>query len=380
MKKVVIAIDSFKGSLSSAEAAEAARQGIKNIFPDCNILCLPVSDGGEGVLEVLVTATQGQYIPLQAHDPLMRLIPTQYGLSGDKQTALIEMAAISGLPLIPSKLRNPMQTTSYGTGELIRNALDRGCREFIIGIGGSATNDAGLGMLQALGFRFKDRSGSLLKTGGQMMGKVAAIDSSHIHPALPEAHFNVLTDVRNPFHGPEGAALVFARQKGADDEMIQQLDEGMKSLAATIYQTTGKNISALPGAGAAGGMGGGFLAFLNSELKPGIQFILELLNFSEQIRETDLILTGEGRADRQTIMGKVPWGILEEARKQNIPVVLIAGSVKDLPFLNQTDFQGIFSTTPYPVSLEKAMEPGFTRTNIQNLTTQLCQILKIKSK
>lgn len=376
MQKVVLAIDSFKGSLRSAEAIQAAKEGVRSVFPDCKVICLPVSDGGEGILDVLVAATGGRYISLKAHDPLMKLISTRYGLSKDGKTALIEMAEINGLPLVPTQERNPMVTTSYGSGELIKDALNRGCQKFIIGIGGSATNDAGLGMLQALGFQFRDKKGKTLNKGGQIMAQVASIDNSQIHPALSQAQFNILTDVRNPFNGPEGAAFVFARQKGADDDMIRKLDAGMQSLARLIAQTTGKDIFSLPGTGAAGGIGGGFLAFLNAKLNPGIPFILDLLHFRDQIRNADLIITGEGHADRQTLMGKVPSGILDEARKQNIPVILIAGNITDLPILNQAGFQGIFSTTPFPISLEKAMETDFALTNIKNLVTQLCQLIK----
>lgn len=375
MKKVIIAIDSFKGCLTSAEAGEAAEKGIQRIDPSCDTAVIPIADGGEGLLDVLVTATRGKYISLSAHGPLMEKTETHYGLSGDGKTVIIEMAAISGLPLVPAEQRNPMRTTSFGTGELIKDALDKGYRDFIIGIGGSATNDAGLGMLQALGFRFLDRAGHTLGTGGQVMKAVTHIDTSHVHPALKEARFKVACDVRNPFYGPDGAAQVFARQKGADDTMVQQLDEGMRSLAGVIKKTTGKDIANHPGAGAAGGMGGGLLAFLQAMLQPGTELLLNAIGFSERIKGADLIITGEGKADQQTAMGKVPYGILREAQKEHIPVIVLAGRIEDWEELNQAGFKGVFSIAPGPITPEEAMEPESAKGNITRLVSQLWSVI-----
>lgn len=249
MNKAIIAIDSFKGCLTSEEAGSAVMEGIKTIFPDCETLLFPIADGGEGMLDILTSATKGKYRTLPAHGPLMELVQGRYGISGDGQTALIEMAAVSGLPLVPEDKRNPMLTTTYGTGELILDALEQGCRHFIVGIGGSATNDAGLGMLQALGFRFLDKRGNLLGTGGRIMSQVASIDTSAVHPALKEARFTIACDVRNPFCGSDGAAYVFASQKGADAKMVKELDTGMQALSRVILSTTGKDISDIPGAG-----------------------------------------------------------------------------------------------------------------------------------
>lgn len=376
MKKVVIAIDSFKGCLTSLEAGQAAAEGVRAVYPDCVVCCLPVADGGEGVSDVLVTAFDGHLRTLQAHGPSMEIRETRYGISGDGRTAFIEMAAISGLPLVAPEQRNPMLTTTLGTGELIRDALEQGCREFIIGIGGSATNDAGLGMLQALGFRFLDKEGRELGTGGRIMGQVAAVDIASAHPALKESRFTVACDVVNPFYGTEGAAYIFAPQKGADAEMVKELDAGMRSLSEVIGRVTGKDIAVHPGAGAAGGMGGGLLAFLDAELKPGIRLLLDALRFAERIKDADLIITGEGRADRQTLMGKVPYGILEEATRQHIPVVLLAGSIADAEVLNQAGFRGVFSVTPGPISLEQAMEPSFARKNIRQFAEQICHVIQ----
>lgn len=364
MNKVVIALDSFKGSLSSSEAGKAAEEGIRKIYPQCEIIQFPISDGGEGILEILMTTFKGKYIHLTASNPLMQPVKTKYGISEDGKTAFIEMAAISGLLLVPSEKRNPLITTSYGTGELIVDALDRGFRNFIIGIGGSATNDAGLGMLQALGFRFYNSAGKLLGAGGKMMKEVARIDNSTIHPALQESQFTIASDVDNLFCGPTGAAFVFCVQKGADEEMIRQLDEGMYSLAKIIEDYTGKDILHVPGAGAAGGIGGAFFAFLNANLTPGIDLLLEKLNFHTKITNADYIITGEGKADKQTLMGKVPSGILREAQKQQIPVLLIAGKVEDEIWLKKAGFKDVLSINPAGLSLEQAMNPTIARKNI----------------
>lgn len=378
MRKVILAIDSFKGCLSSKEAETAAAQGIRHVFPTCETICLPVADGGEGMQRVLTEALNGQEIRLSAHDPLMQMRQTAYGLSGDGTTAFIEMAAISGLPLVPLRQRNPSLTTTYGTGELIKDALNRGCRRFVIGLGGSATNDAGLGMLQALGFRFRDRYGNELGKAqpmcGQLLSEIAFIESSTALPALREARFTAACDVCNPFFGPEGAACIFAPQKGADPEMVAALDKGLQHLAQVIRQTTGRDIATLPGAGAAGGMGGTLSALLNAELKPGIDLLLDLTDFDKLIEGADLIITGEGKSDRQTVMGKVPSGILKRARRQGIPVILVSGSIEDADILNQAGFRAAFSITPAPMSLEEAMRPSTTCRNIMQTVEQICRI------
>lgn len=371
-KKIVIAIDSFKGCLTSADAGEAAAEGLRSVSPECDVVCMPVADGGEGILNVLMATVGGKEIVISAHGPLLEPQDTRYGISKDGQTAFIEMASISGLPLVPPEMRNPMLTTTYGTGELIRDALERGCRNFIVGIGGSATNDAGLGMLQALGFRFLDIEGNELGVGnGEALLKIASIETDAVHPGLSSSRFTVACDVQNPFHGHDGAAHIFAPQKGADEKMVKTLDEGMRSFAEVIYQTTGQDIANYPGAGAAGGMGGSLLAFMNAELKPGIRLILDTMEFGTKIKGADLIITGEGRADRQTLMGKVPIGILDEAKKQNIPVVLIAGSIGDEEELLRAGFKGVFSINPPLIPQEKAMQPEYARTRIQSTVVDI---------
>lgn len=372
MKKIVVAVDSFKGCLTSHEAELAVKEGIRSVFPACEVLLFPIADGGEGILDVVASATKGKYISLFAHNPLMEWEKTRYFIAGDGRTAFIEMAAISGLMKVPPGKRNPLLTTSFGTGELIRDALDRGCRHFVIGIGGSATNDAGLGMLQALGFRFLNKEHRSVGWGGKTMGEVISIDRSAIHPALHEAYFTIACDVCTPFCGPAGAAFTFAAQKGADKEMMEELDRGMQSLLVIMEQFSGKKIGNYPGSGAAGGIGGGFLAFLNAELKSGIKLLLEILDFKKKIEGADLIITGEGKIDKQTLMGKVPYGILEVASEQNIPVIAIAGRIEDKEIVQQAGFRGVFPIASESVPLEKAMNPSFAKQNIQKLIEKIC--------
>lgn len=354
--KIILAIDSFKGSLTSAEAGQAAREAILQLHPEWETDTIPIADGGEGMLCVMLNATQGIRQTVWAHNPCMELTPAEYGISSDGTTAFIEMANISGLPLITEEQRNPMKTTTFGTGELIRDALEKGCTRFIIGIGGSATNDAGTGMLQALGFRFLDTDGKALGQGGEILEKIASIDTSEVCPLLKNAHFIVACDVQNPFYGPEGAAYIYARQKGADDTMIAQLDKGMRLFADVIHRETGKDIAHVPGSGAAGGMGGGMMAFLNAELKSGADLLLEISRFKERITGANLIVTGEGRIDRQSLMGKIPGKILQIGKEYDIPVIALAGCVEDEVMLREAGFAGVYATKPASMTLKEAMK------------------------
>ena len=365
LEKIVIALDSFKGSLTSTQAAEAAAKGIREVLPQCQVVCLPVSDGGEGILDALLQAIGGQYISCPAHDPLMRPLTVPYGVSADKQTAIIEMAAASGLTLVSPQERNPLYTTTYGTGEQIRHALSQGCRHVLLGLGGSATNDAGLGMLQALGYVFKDKNGQKIgPMRGEWLEKIASIDTSNVPQEVREAQFTAACDVNNPFLGLSGAAHVFAPQKGAEPADVAKLEKGMSHIAELIRQSTGTDISTMPGAGAAGGMGGALAAFLHASPKPGIQLLLNTLHFAEMIQDASLIITGEGKADRQTLMGKVPAGILYEARQQEIPVWLLAGAVDDKPMLFEAGFQDVYCINPPGTPEVQAMNPDFAQQQI----------------
>jgi len=371
--KIIIAIDSFKGSLSSKEAAQAVQTGILQACPQCQTTLVPIADGGEGMLSVMLDSMQGKKQAIQAHNPCMEIIDTEYGTSSDERTAFIEMASISGLPLVKEEERNPMKTTTFGTGELIHDALDKGCTKFIIGIGGSATNDAGIGMLQALGFRFLDSEGNSLGQGGEIMEQVDSIVLSNIHPQLKDARFVVACDVQNPFYGPDGAAQVYARQKGADNAMIAALDNGMRSFAQVIQKETGKDISRVPGSGAAGGMGGGMIAFLNAELKSGADLLLEFCQFKEKIAGADLIITGEGKIDRQSLMGKIPGKILQLGKERRIPVIAIAGRVEDEALLETAGFEGIYAARPQGMPLKEAMKRDVAIQNIHETAMKAIQ-------
>lgn len=371
--KIVIAIDSFKGCLTSTEVNETVLSVVEQIYPTADKIAFPIADGGEGMQEVLIRATHGSRVSLRVHNPLMQPIQADYGLSGDKKSAFIEMAAASGLPLVAKELRNPINTTTYGTGEQIRHALENGCRNFIIGLGGSATNDAGLGMLQALGYRFYDKNNvEITETiTGKYLNNIGTIDDSSALPLLKDATFTAACDVRNPFYGKNGAAYVFAPQKGANNEEIEILDNGLMNISNVIKEVTGTDVSSEPGAGAAGGMGGGMMAFLQATLKPGIDLLLEFIRFEEQIKGTDLLITGEGKADRQTLMGKVPHGILNIAKRHNIPTILIAGRVEDKAILKEAGFTNAVAITPPEQSLEDAMRPEVAKENIRRTLLQL---------
>ena len=363
--KIIIAIDSFKGSLTSTEAGKAVEESILQAYPDWQTDIIPIADGGEGMLTVMLNATQGKKQTLWAHNPCMELMQAEYGISADGTTAFIEMATISGLPLIREEQRNPMKTTAFGTGELIRDALEKGCTRFIIGIGGSATNDAGTGMLQALGFRFLSRKGEPLGQGGEILSEIASTDTSQACPLLKNAHFIVACDVKNPFYGPEGAACVFARQKGADDAMIATLDEGMRNFAQVIAQETGRDIAHVAGSGAAGGMGGGMMALLNAELKSGADLLLDTSRFDERAAHADLIITGEGRIDKQSLMGKIPGKILAKGIELGIPVIALAGCIEDETLLKEAGFTGIYEITPKGMPIKEAMRKDIAMKNIQ---------------
>lgn len=379
MKKIILAIDSFKGCLTSAEVGQCVEQTIKEQIPYCQVIPLAVSDGGEGILDILVKATQGHFITIEAHDPLMRIRKARYGVSGDGKTAIIEMAEINGLPLVPEKERDPMKTTTYGTGELIADALKRGYRNFLVGIGGSATNDAGLGMLQALGAKLYDGEKLLEGYGGQTMGQVNRIDTNGILAGLEESSFVVACDVHNPFCGPQGAAYVFGAQKGGTPAQLAILDKAMYSLSAIIEKTTGKKVKELQGGGAAGGLGAAFYAFMHAQLKPGINLMLDAVGFDNYLDGTDLVITGEGKADSQTLQGKVPAGVLERANRHSVPVALLAGKIEDKDLLKKAGFKFLLQTSPDTLPLPEAMKPKIAWENIRRATLSLLKSVSPQS-
>lgn len=368
--KIVIASDSFKGSMSSLDVATAASAGVIEVYPDSEIVSVNVADGGEGTVEAIVDALGGEIVKVQVSDPLGRKIETSYGIAGE--TAILEMAAASGLPLLTAEERNPWATSTLGTGEMIMDAIARGCRKFLVGIGGSATNDAGVGMLQAMGFRFYDANGELITQGcGGMLGSIARIDDSLVSAAVKESQFTVACDVDTPFCGPEGAAPVFAPQKGADAEMVKRLDEGMASFAKVITEKYAINIVPVAGAGAAGGMGGAFRAFLGATLKKGIDMVLDAIDFDTTIQGANLVITGEGKVDFQTAKGKTAAGVLNRAKQQHIPVVAIGGCVEMCDSLVQMGFAGIYPILEEKVPLEIAMQRDFAMNNVRKTVARI---------
>lgn len=326
MHKIVIASDSFKGSLTSLEVAEAAAEGVSSVLPGCLTICMDIADGGEGTYAALTAALEGKTVNFEVSDPLGRKVIAEYGMIEDTGTAIIEMAQASGLPLLNKEERNPLLTSTYGTGEMIADALKRGCRKFIIGIGGSATNDGGTGMLEALGYRFIDKGGKVIKgCRGGLLREIASIDTSGALPELEESEFTIACDVNTPFCGPEGATHIFSGQKGADKDMEEILEDGMTSFCQLTEKTTGINMAEIPGSGAAGGLGGAFAAYLGAKLESGIKVVLDTLGFDSIIKDADLIITGEGRLDSQTGKGKVITGITDAAGRNGIPVIAVTG-------------------------------------------------------
>lgn len=368
--KIVIASDSFKGSMSSLDVALAAERGVRDVLPDCQVVAVNVADGGEGTVEAIVDALGGEIVKVKVSDPLGRKIDTYYGIAGE--TAIMEMAAASGLPLLTLEERNPWATSTLGTGEMIMDAIARGCRKFLVGIGGSATNDAGIGMLQAMGFRFYDANGELITQGcGGVLGSIVHIDDSLVSAAVKESQFTVACDVDTPFCGPEGAAPVFAPQKGADAEMVKRLDEGMASFAKVIAEKYAIDIVPVAGAGAAGGMGGAFRAFLGATLKKGIDMVLDAIDFDTKIQGADLVITGEGKVDFQTAKGKTAAGVLNRAKKQHTPVIAIGGCVEMCDSLVQMGFAGIYPILEEKVPLEVAMQRDFAMSNVTKTVARI---------
>lgn len=354
--KIIIAPDSFKGSLSAGEVSDNIEKGIRKVFEDAEIVKIPMADGGEGTVRSLVDSTGGAMISVRVKNPLMKEVEAFYGILGDGSTGVIEMAAASGLPLLSEEERNPMETTTYGTGELIRNALDMGCKKIIIGIGGSATNDGGAGMIRALGGRLLDRNGNDVKHGGGSLDKIDAIDISSVDERIKDCKIVVACDVDNPMTGQRGASYVFGPQKGADPEMVKILDKNLEHYSEAVFNATGVQIRDYPGAGAAGGLGGGLMAFLGAELKRGVDIVIEATGLEEKISDADLVITGEGMIDYQTQYGKTPYGVAQIAKKHNIPVVAIVGSVgHNAEVLYELGFNGIFSIINRPMTLGDAV-------------------------
>jgi glycerate 2-kinase len=354
--KVIIAPDSFKESLSALEVANAIEKGFRDIFPEAEYVKIPMADGGEGTVQSLVDATGGRIVKTEVTGPLGDRVQAFFGVLGDGKTAVIEMAAASGLHLVPSEKRNPLVTTTRGTGELILAALNEGAEHIIIDIGGSATNDGGAGMIQELGGRLLDRNGKEIGPGGGSLSELADIDLSGLDVRLKHVKIEVACDVDNPLTGPKGASAIFGPQKGATPEMVAILDKNLQHYADAIERVLGKQVKDIPGAGAAGGLGAGLLAFLDAELKRGVEIVLETVKFHERIQDASLVITGEGRIDGQTIFGKTPIGVAKAAKRYNIPVIAIAGSVSDdSDVVLSHGIDALYSIVPGIIPLEKAL-------------------------
>ena len=373
--KIVIASDSYKGSLDSSQVNEAMRKGILRVFEDAEIICIPIADGGEGTVDAVMTCCGGSYCYEMVTGPDGREVIARYGILPDK-SAVIEMAAASGLPLVQDVTPDTvMNSTTYGTGQLIASALDKGCRKIYIGIGGSATNDGGIGMLQALGVSFLDADNREVGFGGKYLDKIARIDISNLDPRIRETELVVMSDVTNPLCGENGAAVVYGPQKGATEEEIAILDKGLAQFAELICQMNLPDIRNLPGAGAAGGLGGGLVSFLGAEIRPGIKAILEIADFEKSVQWSDLILSGEGRIDGQSANGKVVSGIAEIAGKYNVPVIAICGSVeKDAREIFEKGISGMEAAVCRPVTLEKAMDEA--EQNVIDAAERVMQMVK----
>lgn len=376
MKKIVIAPDSFKGSMSAKEVADAIERGIKSVLTNAEIIKIPMADGGEGTVETLVDATSGQIIKLNVLDPLGSETEAYFGILGDGSTAVIEMALASGLTMVPRDKRNPLFTTTFGTGQLIKAALDNGCRELIIGVGGSATNDGGVGMAQALGIKFLNNKGQEISFGGGNLLNIDRIDLKNMDKRVKDCKFKVACDVDNPLCGPKGASYVFGPQKGATPEMVKYLDENLSHLAEVIKRDMGIDVKNEPGAGAAGGLGAGLMAFCNAQLQRGIELVIEATKIEEKIKGADLVITGEGQMDYQTAHGKTPYGVAQVAKKRNVPVVALVGSIgAGVEVLYEKGIDSIFSIVEGPMSLEECMEQGAIL--IERTANRVIRALKI---
>ncbi|WP_324683080.1 glycerate kinase [Bibersteinia trehalosi] len=375
--KIIIAPDSFKESLTALEVANAIEQGFKHVFPYAEFCKVPMADGGEGSVQSLVDATNGSLVEVEVTAPLGNKTTAFFGLSGDKQTAFIEMAAASGLHLVPFEQRNPLITTTFGTGELIKAALDCGVKKIILGIGGSATNDGGVGMLQAVGFSFKNAKGEEIGFGGGTLNQIDTISLEKRDPRLTQVEFEVACDVDNPLCGERGAAAVFAPQKGATASMVTLLDNALAHFANIVHQKLDIEIADKAGAGAAGGMGAGLLLLPKVQLKAGVQIIIEATNLAEKIQNADLVITGEGRMDAQSIAGKTPIGVAKLAKQFGKPVIAIVGCLRDdYPVVYQHGIDAVFPIIKQLGSLEETLQNG--KENLCSCAENVARLLALK--
>ena len=380
--KVVVAIDSFKGSLSSMEAGQAIEEGVKCVYQNAEVVVRPLADGGEGTVEALVEGMGGIFVTKEVTGPLGEKVETTYGIIESKddlsKTAIIEMSAAAGITLVPEESRNPMNTTTYGVGELILDAIERGCRHFIVGIGGSATNDGGVGMLQALGYDFLTREGKSISYGGNGLRELARIEETNVHPMLKECTFKVACDVTNPLCGENGSSAIFGPQKGATPEMVQELDQLLLHYAELSKKINANADRFYPGTGAAGGMGFAFLTYTNATLESGIQIVLTETKLEELIITADVVVTGEGRLDGQTALGKAPIGVASLAKKHQKKVLAFAGAVTpDAKECNQHGIDAFFPILRGVVTLKEAMNKEVAHQNMVDTVEQVFRVVEM---
>ena len=373
---ILVAPDSYKGSLSALEVANAMEKGILSVFPETKVTKVPIADGGEGTTDALVTATGGRLMRTKVMGPLEDTVEARWGILGDGLTAVIEMAAASGLPLISKTQYNPLITTTYGTGQLIKAALDEGIRKLIIGIGGSATNDGGAGMASALGVKFLDEFNHELPNGGASLNKLAKLDLSELDSRLKETTILVACDVDNPLCGLSGASAVYGPQKGATPAMVDELDQALNHYAHLAKLITNKDVAEYPGAGAAGGLGAGLMFFTSAELRPGIQIVLEAADFEEKVKQADLVITGEGRTDFQTAYGKAPVGVAKLAQKYNVPTLCLSGGLgPGCEDVLEQGIAGLMSIVPEPMSLVECLASA--EELVYKSSARLCRLLRV---
>ena len=354
--KVVIAPQTFKGSLSGMQAAKAIGEGVLSVFSDAELHLVPVADGGDGTVDALVEASKGRFFTSQVIGPLGNPIEAVWGVMGDQETAVIEMATASGLVLVPTSRRDPRITTTYGTGQLLREAIDKGYRKFIVGIGGSATNDGGAGVAQALGVRLLDKDGRQLGYGGSPLAYLAKIDMSDFYPSAPELSITIATDVNNPLCGPKGASAIYGPQKGATPEIVKELDRALANYANVIKNDLGLDVVDVPGAGAAGGLGAGLMAFLNARIHSGVDLVCDALNIDEHLKNADLVITGEGEVDSSTIFNKAPIGVARRAKKVKAAVIVVAGSLGEgYQEVYKHGVDAVVSVQDHPMAMEESL-------------------------
>ncbi len=375
--KTVIAIDSFKGSLTSVEAGRACAEGIKRVFPESENIIMPVADGGEGTVDALVSGMGGKKVKISVCGPLGEKVDAEYGIITETKTAIIEMSAAAGITLVPDSLRNPLNTTTYGVGEIILDAIDKGCRNFIIGIGGSATNDGGIGMLQALGFGILDKNGENVPFGAKGIKEVFSITTDNKNPLLSECSFSIACDVTNPLCGDNGCSAIYGPQKGADEKMVSDMDKWLSVYAGKVKVVFLDADENYPGAGAAGGIGFAFMAFLGGKLERGIDIVLRAVNLEEKVKDADVVITGEGRLDRQTAMGKAPGGIAAIAKKYGKRVIAFSGAVTDdAREVNKNGIDAFFPILRTVCSLEDAMKTENAYKNMTDTAEQVFRVMK----